>query len=279
MAAARAPIGNPWIGLAPAILLVALFFLAPLANILRLSLETPDGLGLGNYSAFFTNPTMTAALLRSLLLAVSVTALSTVIAYPLAYFLALVVRPGWRMPLLLLLIAPFWTSFTIRAFSWQLVLADSGLLAHGLGVFASDPVAPGILYTFAASILGLSLFGVMLMTLLLCSAMVGIDRRLIEASSALGARPFATFREVVLPLSLPGYTAAAVLVFILSIGDYAVPTLLGGGFRPVLAQLLVSVLKGTYDLPQAAAMAGVLMLVVMLAALPLGLVAGRRASR
>jgi spermidine/putrescine transport system permease protein len=278
----RSPIGNPWVGLLPAGLLMLGFFVLPIIQVIGLSVfEAPEtaeaarSIGLGNYVEFFTNARYTDALLRSILLALLVVIFSTLIAYPLAYFLVFIAKAKRRALFLFLLIAPFWTSFTIRAFSWQLVLSDNGLIAYGVKLLTGLPVALGVLYTMAASVFGLTLFGSMLTTLMLFSVMITIDRRLIEASRALGAGPWATFIEVILPLSLPGWAVGAALTFIISVGDYAVPTLLGGGFKPVLAQLMLSVVKGTYDLSMAATFAVVLMVLVVLGALPLLLLVRR----
>ena len=130
-------------------------------------------------------------------------------------------------------------------------------------------MALGILYTMNASIFGLALFGSMLCTFTLYGALVSIDKKLVEAASTLGARPYQIFRDIILPLALPGWLAGIVLSFIVCIGDYAVPTLLGGGLKPVLAQIMLSILKGTYDLSQAATIATILAVTVIICASPL----------
>jgi spermidine/putrescine transport system permease protein len=264
----RTPIGNPWPALVPAVLLAAAFFLVPIANMVRLSLTTPDGIGLANYIAFFDQAHRADALVRSIQLAMLATTLSALLAWPLAFFVSFCVAPRWRLLFLLLLLAPFWTSFTIRAFSWQLVLSDNGVIAWALSQITGSPVALGLLYTMGASVLGLTLFGTMLTTLTLFGSMTAIDRRLIEACASLGGSPFTVFRDVVLPLSMPGWLVGVTLTFIICVGDYAVPTLLGGGLNPVLAQLMLSTVKGTYDLPAAATMAVLLTSVVLIAGLP-----------
>lgn len=267
---------TPWIVLLPALLLTTTFFLLPLANMVRLSLITPDGLGLGNYFTFFEQAHQADALWRSLFLAVMATGISAVLAWPLAFFVAFCVAERRRYLMLLVLLAPFWTSFTIRAFSWQLVLSDNGVLAWMLSGLWGAPVSLGFLYTMAASVFGLTLFGTMLTTLTLFGALVSIDRRLIEASASLGAGPWAMFRDVIFPLARQGWLVGATLTFIICVGDYAVPTLLGGGLKPVLAQIMLSTVKGTYDLPTAATMAVILSGVVLITLLPLFLASRRR---
>lgn len=266
---ARAPLRNPWVTVLPAVLLTAAFFLLPLANMVRLSLTTADGVGLGNYIAFFEQAHQADALMRSVKLALMATGISALVAWPLAFFVAFCVAARWRYLALLVLLAPFWTSFTIRAFSWQLVLSDNGVLSWILSGLWGAPVSLGILYTMTASVFGLALFGTMLTTLTLFGALAAIDRRLIEASVSLGAGPFAVFRDVIFPLARQGWLVGITLTFIICVGDYAVPTLLGGGLKPVLAQIMLSTVKGTYDLPTAATMAMLLCLVVALTLLPL----------
>lgn len=260
-----------WAGILPALMLLTALFAIPIGFTIALSFQgtAEQGAGLANYYLFFSEARLTDALLRSVLLAVLVVLISSIIAYPLAYFLVFRVHARWRLMLLFLLIAPFWTSFTVRAFSWQLVLADSGVIVWLIEKMTGLSITLGFLYTMAASIFGLSLFGVMLLTLMLFSVMITIDQRLIEANSALGGSQWHAFREIILPLSLPGWAIGAVLTYIIAIGDYAVPTLLGGGFKPVLAQVMLSVVKGTYDLPMAATFATILVLLIVIGSLPI----------
>lgn len=275
---AGASLRNPWVTMLPAVLLTAAFFLLPFANMVRLSLSTADGLGLDNYLAFFAQAHQADALVRSIQLALMATGISALVAWPLAFFVAFCVPPRWRYMALLVLLAPFWTSFTIRAFSWQLVLSDNGVLAWALTNIWGAPVSLGVLYTMSASVFGLALFGTMLTTLTLFGALTAIDRRLIEASVSLGASPFAVFRDVIFPLARQGWLVGITLTFIICVGDYAVPTLLGGGLKPVLAQIMLSTVKGTYDLQSAATMAMLLCLVVALTLLPLAWLSRGKAS-
>lgn len=272
--ASGSPVSNPWAGILPAILLMAGFFALPILYTIGLSFssDAQQGFTLDNYRTFFAEARLVDALSRTLILGLSVVAISSLLAFPVAYFLAFVVAPAWRVVCLFILVAPFWTSFTIRAFSWQLVLSDTGVIAWLAGEITGLTVSLGFLYTMAASVFGLSLFGVMLITLMIYSVMITIDRRLIEANTVLGGTGWSAFREVILPLSLPGWMIGAVLTFIISVGDYAVPALLGGGFKPVLAQVMLSVLKGTYDLPTAATFASILVLLILAACTPLLLV-------
>ena len=265
----HAPAGNPWLLVLPALFLVTVLFLSPIMNMVILSLKTPQGLSIENYTNFFLTPHLTDAMLRSLQLAAIATFISSIVSWPLAFFLAYVTPPRFRVVALLLLIAPFWTSFTIRAFSWQLVLSDNGVIAASISYIIGEPISVGVLYTMAGSILGLTLFGTMLTTLTLFGAMTAINQNLLEASASLGAKSWSIFRDVVIPLATPGWLVGTTLTFVICVGDYAVPTLLGGGLKPVLAQLMLSTVKGTYDLPNAATMAMILMFIVFLSAIPM----------
>ncbi len=260
---------NPWPFLLPALSLCLLFFLLPTLNMVILSLTTETGFGFDNFKLFFATPHLTQALHRSLILASSATLIASLVAWPLAYFIVFCVHKKWRPLFLLAILAPFWTSFTIRAFSWQLVLSDNGVVTWFIELITGFSVTLGILYTMNASIFGLALFGSMLTTFTLYGALVSIDDKLIEAASTLGAKPFHIFKDIIFPLGLPGWLAGIFLTFIVCVGDYAVPTLLGGGLKPVLAQIMLSILKGTYDLSQAATIAVVLAITVMLCGLPL----------
>ena len=224
---------------------------------------------LNNYFAFFSKDIFYDSFFRTLKLSFFVIIFSVILAFPLAYFICFVVKKKFRTLALLILVAPFWTSFTIRAFSWQLVLSDNGVVAWFFELITGISVTLGILYTMNASIFGLALFCSMLTTFTLYGALVSIDIKLIEAASNLGAKPLSIFKDIIFPLGLPGLMAGIFLSFIVCVGDYAVPTLLGGGLKPVLAQIMLSILKGTYDLSQAATIAIILAMTVILCGLPL----------
>jgi len=267
----KRPVVNLWHGIIPCFLLMLFFFIFPIIHTLRLSfIDSEIGtFTLNNYVSFFSKEIFYDSFFRTLKLSFSVIFFSILFSFPLAYFICFVINKKYRTLALLLLVAPFWTSFTIRAFSWQLILSDKGVITWFISFFTNYEVKLNFLYSMKASIFGLSLFGIMLTTLLLFNSMITIDKRLIEANSDLGGNKFNEIKNIIFPLSLPGFIIGSVLTFIISIGDYAVPTLLGGGFKPVLAQLMLSTIKGTYDLNTAATMALVLVFVIIIACVPL----------
>ena len=247
------------------------FFIFPIIHTLRLSFIDPNTASytFHNYFAFFSKDIFYDSFFRTLKLAFFVIFFSILFSFPLAYFICFVIKKKYRTLALLLLVAPFWTSFTIRAFSWQLILSDKGVITWFINLFINYQLKLNFLYSMKASIFGLSLFGIMLTTLLLFNSMITIDKRLIEANSDLGGNKYTEIKNIIFPLSLPGLIIGSVLTFIIAIGDYAVPTLLGGGFKPVLAQLMLSTIKGTYDLNTAATMALVLVFVIIISCVPL----------
>ena len=262
---------NLWYGIIPCFLLMLFFFIFPIIHTLRLSFIDPNnGLyTLNNYFAFFAKDIFYDSFFRTLKLAFFVIFFSVLLSFPLAYFICFVINRKFRTFALLILVAPFWTSFTIRAFSWQLILSDKGFITWFINLLTGYDIKLNFLYSMKASIFGLSLFGIMLTTLLLFNTMITIDKRLLEANADLGGNKFTEIKNIILPLSMPGLIIGSVLTFIIAVGDYAVPTLLGGGFKPVLAQLMLSTIKGTYDLNTAATMALILVFVIIIACVPL----------
>jgi spermidine/putrescine transport system permease protein len=201
-------------------------------------------------------------LARSFLLAAAATLLCLVLAFPLAWFIS---NAGPRKNLYLaLVVLPFWTSVLICMYSWMFLLRDTGLvntLLLSLG-WISEPIP--LLYNYGAVLLGLVYNYLPFMVLPIYAALERLDPHLVEASSDLGAKPWATFRRVILPLSGPGVRAGAVLVFIPCLGDYLTPDLLGGGRTIMIGNLIQNQFTSSRDYPFGSAVSLALMSVVML---------------
>jgi putrescine transport system permease protein len=261
--------------LPPLAWLVALFAL-PFAVVLAISVaEGVDGAPPFRFAAAFPYGTLAAwrllveddlylvALLNSLRIAATATAIAALIGYPMA--LAIARAPRSRRPLLLtLVILPFWTSFLIRVYAWMALLRPTGvindlLLAAGL---VAEPL-PLIANEFAVH-LGLVYGYLPFMVLPIWAALERIDPALGEAAADLGATPAATFWRVTFPLSLPGLAAGALLVFIPAAGEFVVPDLLGGPNTPMLGRVIWNEFFANRDWPAAAAIAAAL--VALLAA-------------
>jgi spermidine/putrescine transport system permease protein len=256
---------------APAALFTLVFFLAPFAYVAALSLWTraPQGIEatwtLANYADFFGRASLRAGLVNSLEIAATVTALSLLIAYPFAWFLAMVVPERWRRLALALAILPFWTSYVVRSYAWFLLLAQNGALNQGLlgAGLVEAPLA--LANSRTATVIGFTHFFVMLCTLTIYATLVQLPPNLARAAADLGASGLRTFVHVILPLSLPGVAVGGFLTFVLSIGDYITPQILGGGAELTLPQIIMLQIGRRADFPAAAAQAIVLMAVVALA--------------
>jgi spermidine/putrescine transport system permease protein len=253
--------------LAPAALLLAGLFAAPLAILAVYTLLTRGAYG--GVSAPFTmenwarlaDPLYLGILGRSFAVAGVSTAICMVLGFPLALFIA---RSGARKHLYLALVMlPFWTSFLVRTYAWMFLLRDTGLINTALlaaGVI-SEPLP--LLYNWWAVILGLVYGYLPFMVLPLFATLERMDGALLEAAADLGARPWQTLRRVMIPLSAPGLRAGAILVFIPCLGAYLTPDLLGGGKTILIGTLIQNQFASARDWPFGSAMALGLMAVVM----------------
>ena len=164
--------------------------------------------------------------------------------------------------ILIAIIAPFWTNYLVRAYSWQLILGGNGVINHLLmnAGFIKTPLS--ILYTHIATRIGLVHFLVTVMVLNLYATMDNIDRSLIEAASDLGAGPFKNFLWITFPLTLHGLAVGTVFVFIFSFTDFIAPSVLGGGTKPVFSQKIVDAAHWTANYSLASALSIAMILVI-----------------
>jgi len=255
--------------LLPAWLWFGILFVAPLAIICAYSLLTRGVYGgvegpwtLESYSRL-VDPLYGAILLRSVLLSAAATAICIVLAFPLSLFIS---RATTRKSLYLhLVILPFWTSFLVRTYAWMFLLRDTGLVNTtliGLG-FLRQPLP--LLYNEGAVLLGLVYGFLPFMVLPLYATLERLDPALLEAAADLGARPWATFFRVIVPLAKPGIWAGAVLVFIPCLGSYLTPDLLGGGKSVMVGNLVQNQFTNARDWPFGSAVSLTLMLLTLAA--------------
>lgn len=178
------------------------------------------------------------------------TLFTVLFAYPMAYFLAVKADARWRLVLLALCIAPFWTSQLLRYYAWMMILGSKGIPSW-LAWLGIEDVR--IINTPAAVLIG-GVYGFLpLMILPIYVSLEKLDTRLLEASADLGATPFRTFLQVTLPLSLPGVATGSMLVFILLMGDYILPQFLGGGMVFFIGNALVDLFLQSRNWPFGAA--------------------------
>jgi spermidine/putrescine transport system permease protein len=258
---------------APALLWTALFFVLPLLAMAVTSLtrrehgETVAFWTLANYRTFFTEGSgvFVAALWNSIEVTLIVTLVSVLVAYPIAYVLAYRVPARWQRVLLVLLVLPFWTSYVIRSYSWLLVLSEKGVISAGLQSLGLVNGPIGFGNNRGATVLGFVHFFTMLLTLTIYANLAQIRESYRRAAADLGASPLQVFTRITLPLSLPGVAVGAFLTFVLAIGDYVTPQILGGSKELLLPQAIMLQVGRTADFPLASAMSMVLMAVVTIA--------------
>ena len=221
----------------------------------------------GGYVAAFTFdqyanlPARFAAFKNTLLLAPAGTIAALLVAYPLAYFLAVKTDPKYKTILLILVIVPFWTSILIRTYAWIFILGGRGIpqILEYIGIadlrLINTPFAvlTGIIYAYLP-----------LMVFPIYVSLEKLDKRLLEASSDLGAPPIRTFRQVTLPLSLPGVATGCMLVFILLMGEFLIPALLGGGKVFFIGNALVDLFLQSRNWAYGSAVAVTLVLVMLI---------------
>lgn len=255
-----------WASVTPALLWTLVFFVVPFVAMAVMSLtQKGGGFSLAAYAQFFENPSYWRALVNSLEVTLIVTALSVILAYPFAWILAFIVPERWQRLALMLAVLPFWTSYVVRSYSWLLVLAEKGVVNStllNLGLL-SEPVQ--IANTRAATVIGFVHFFVMLLTLTIFANLKQLSPNYRKAATDLGASGFQTFIHVILPLTLPGIMVGAFLTFVLAIGDYITPQILGGNNELLMPQLIMMQIGRRGDFASASALSLILMAVVTLA--------------
>ncbi len=219
----------------------------------------------GNYAALFSDPIYLEAFISSLRIAATSSLVMLLLAYPMAYVIARA-SEARRLPLLMLVILPFWTSFLIRAYAWTGILNSNGLVNNALiklGI-VTQPVA--LLHTEFAVHLGIVYSYLPFMVLPIYAVLERLDWTLLEAAADLGARPVSAFVRVTLPLSFPGVVAGVLLVFIPALGEFIIPDLLGGPGTLMLGRVLWTEFFNNHDWPLASALAIALLAIVLMSA-------------
>jgi spermidine/putrescine transport system permease protein len=262
-----------WLLLTPGLAYLVLFFVAPVGVLLLTSLyeKVPEGpVGATRPALRWENYTEAIATYapqfgRSFLYALIATVLALAIGYPLAYVIAVRCRQRRLLQglLLVLVIAPFFTSFVLRTIAWKQILADESLVVQLLKTISLLPDGTRLTATPTAVVAGLTYNFLPFMTLPIYASLERLDLRLIEAGADLYATPASTFRRVTLPLSMPGIVAGSLLTFIPAAGDYVNSALLGTPGTSMVGNVIDSRFFRVVDYPTAAALSVVLMAVIL----------------
>jgi len=249
---------------APAALWLFFFLVLPFIAMLIFAFgrRAPEG---GYQAAFtleqFANlPSRAAAFWNTLMLAPAGALLCLLVAYPVAYYLAVKANPKHRLLLVSLIVVPFWTSLLVRTYAWMYILGSRGL-PNLLAMIGIEDVR--MLNTPGAVLLGIVYGYLPLMIMPIYVSLEKLDHRLLDASADLGARPVSTFLGVTLPLSMPGVMTGTALVTILLLGEYLIPQLLGGGKVFFIGNALVDLFLQSRNWPFGSAIAVTLVLVVV----------------
>jgi len=219
--------------LAPAVLWLGALIVLPHVDLAVLSLRERVGprryvASLAQYKTFFAEPLYWHVFVRTALMSVVATLLTLLLAFPIAWIIAKLARGRASSLLFILCLIPFWVSETVRTLGWMILLRESGVLPSLLVKLGITAVPVELLYHDATILVGLIYTSLLFMVIPLISSLESLDNALIEAAYDLGAGGFAVLRTVVIPHAAPGITAGCIVVFMLTLGNYLTPTLLGG---------------------------------------------------
>ena len=219
--------------LAPVALWLALLIVLPQIDLLIMSFRIEDDLGekawsVSNYLNFFNEPIYWLTFVRTAIYSILVTFLTFIIALPLAFYITKVVHPKYQGFLTLLLLLPFWVSELVRVYGWMILLRESGVINHfllKLGILAK-PIE--MLYQDSTMILGLVYTSMLFMVVPLLAVLDSLDNNLIEAAYDLGANMWTILFKIIIPHATPGIVSGSIVVFMLTLGNYLTPNLMGG---------------------------------------------------
>ncbi|RUZ12010.1 ABC transporter permease, partial [Mesorhizobium sp. M7A.F.Ca.US.007.01.2.1] len=258
-------------------LLVGLFFIVPVVALLLRSVTDPEP-GLQNYAALFGSDTYVRVFLNTFLVASVVTAVTILVAFPVAWMLA-IMPPAPGSIVFGIIILSMWTNLLTRTYAWMVLLQRTGVINRalmGLGII-HEPLP--LINNLAGVTIGMVYIMLPFMILPLVGTLRAIDPMTLRAAALCGASPSEAFRRILLPLSLPGIAAGGLMVFVMSLGYFVTPALLGGTSNMMLAEMIAQTVQSLLNWGLGSAAAFVLLVVTMaLYAIQLRLVGARRAG-
>ena len=219
--------------LAPAVLWLLLLIVLPHVELGILSLRERTAPGeyapsLAQYGTFIEEPLYWNTFVRTALMSIVSTALTLLLAFPIAWTIAKIARGRAKSMLFVMCLIPFWVSETVRALGWMILLRESGVLPGLLVTLGITPAPVELLYNDATILIGLVYTSMLFMVVPLIGALESLDDSLIEAAYDLGGNGFSILRQIIIPHAAPGIVAGCIVVFMLTLGNYLTPTLLGG---------------------------------------------------
>jgi spermidine/putrescine transport system permease protein len=278
------PNRNFWLLIAPLSIWMIAFLILPYCRILIQSFYTVGEFGvlktdwaLDSYHRFFTKELYYGTLLKTFGLSAIVTVCTLVLSIPLAYYIAFKARRNKTL-LYTLIILPLWVSYIVRAYAWKIILGEEGVLNSFLQYIGLThaPISV-LLYSDVAVVIGMTHIYTPFVLMPIYTAFEQIPKSLVEASKDLGAGRWTTFRKIVFPLSLPGIIAGGTFAFVLSLGDFLAPILLGGPNTLFIANIFQNMFGTSNDKPLGSAI-GIILLVIVVLVLELSSRAEKRFS-
>jgi spermidine/putrescine transport system permease protein len=270
--------------IAPLVIWLTAFLILPYVRVLMQSFYTTDDFGIlkadlniQSYKRFFTSELYYSTLLKTFVLSAIVTLFSLILSIPLAYYIAFKAKRNKTL-LYTLIILPLWVSYIVRAYAWKIILGEEGVLNSFLMYvgLTNAPISV-LLYSDFAVVIGMTHIYTPFVLMPIYTAFEQIPKSLVEASKDLGAGRWTTFRKIVFPLSLPGIIAGGTFAFVLSLGDFLAPILLGGPNTLFIANIFQNMFGTSNDKPLGSAI-GIILLVVVIGVLEISSRAERRFS-
>jgi ABC-type spermidine/putrescine transport system permease subunit I len=273
----RVRLGNLWL-LLPAIAVVAVFFVLPVLLIVPESFHRDGKFSADAYAAVLTDSYYAYVLWRSLWLSFVSTVVCVLLGYPIAYYATRLSGQKYKRYIYMIILAPLFTTAVVRVIAWTMILGNQGIINTVLSKLGLTDSPIRMLYTESAIMLGLVYTMVPFAVLTIASVLENLDGKLEEGARDLGATPLQAFLRVTLPLSVPGVSAGAILVFALCLSAYVTPALLGGGRIKVMASLVFEQFMRTANWPLGSAISCVLLIVTGFVIFAYGRVLERRVT-
>ena len=269
-----------YIFLLPVLLWLLLLIVIPHIELLLMSLRGEDDMGepiwtLENYANFFTDSIYWLTFTRTAGYALLVTLLTFVVTFPVAFYVTKVVRLRYSGFLMILLLMPFWVSELVRVYGWMILLRESGVVNHFLQSIGLLRQPVELLYNDVTMVMGLVYTSMLFMVVPLISSLEAMDDSLIEAAHDLGASKTVIFFRVVIPYIAPGITSGSIVVFMLTLGNYLTPNLMGGKNSLWFTEQIYNEFIASFNWNQGAAF-GFLLLILSSSIIWLGLKLGRQ---
>ncbi len=218
---------------APFALWLGVLIIIPHIDMFLVSIREKIGIGQyrigpANYMAFFTEPLYWNTFMRTALMSIAATLLTFLIGFPVAFYIAKVARGRLKTALFLMVLLPFWVSELVRTFGWMILLRETGVISHVLRWLGLAHRPVELLYNDGAIMVGLVYTSMLFMVVPLVTTLDSLDDELIEAGYDLGGNGWSVLREIVIPHAMPGIVSGSIVVFMLSLGNYLTPVLMGG---------------------------------------------------